>query len=637
LLFDDGDVATKKMAVTTTTAAAASRSPRRISGGGKGYRGCSCYRCAANLFVFIFVAFSANVVSAWGRYGHEIVGNLAWRMLPPPPPDHDDKRRSLRDEIRSILFYDNETTTIGGQRNLRRRRQQQSNGDDDVDDEEQSENDDAYYDYYYDSSSTSAGGNYDRHKNGGTQPHPQHNTTCDEPCTPLGRIANWADAVKHLRQYSWSAPLHYLNVHDNLIEGGCPVVDDDYDDDIDHRALTSSTMTTTTMTSTKNNYTRCYVSYGRDCVDDVCAPAAIANYSSYLRRNNAKPRLWQQQQDESFAGAASSLPASASQRRTRRKGPGGRRLESEQQPPQRYPLQDQNNNNPSPVQVRLRESLMFLVHFVGDLHQPLHSSRATDLGGNTIRVEFRADSGVRASEDDHDGSTGEADEEDSGQSDRTPPTSSFHLRNRFNRRRRLSDASIATSGNRSHNSDHHYYYNLHSVWDDGIIERSLEEDYGGSRFEMERAIQRYILQQPADVVEREWLRCPDGSDLRCALEWGEESFQYAMSYAYKDAGDRGEVVNGTALSDEYYATRLPVVVERLAVAAVRLASTLVIALQRQVPRQASSVVDAAAAAADDGSTSIGYSSGGFSASAFVDSIMKDFPMQMNTAESVAMK
>lgn len=35
-----------------------------------------------------------------------------------------------------------------------------------------------------------------------------------------------------------------------------------------------------------------------------------------------------------------------------------------------------------------REALKFVVHFVGDIHQPLHAGRATDRGGNDIDVEF---------------------------------------------------------------------------------------------------------------------------------------------------------------------------------------------------------------------------------------------------------
>jgi len=33
-------------------------------------------------------------------------------------------------------------------------------------------------------------------------------------------------------------------------------------------------------------------------------------------------------------------------------------------------------------------ALKFLVHFVGDLHQPLHAGRPTDTGGNSIKVVF---------------------------------------------------------------------------------------------------------------------------------------------------------------------------------------------------------------------------------------------------------
>ncbi len=37
------------------------------------------------------------------------------------------------------------------------------------------------------------------------------------------------------------------------------------------------------------------------------------------------------------------------------------------------------------------EALKFLVHLVGDLHQPLHVSRARDRGGYDIAVEFFGD------------------------------------------------------------------------------------------------------------------------------------------------------------------------------------------------------------------------------------------------------
>ena len=35
------------------------------------------------------------------------------------------------------------------------------------------------------------------------------------------------------------------------------------------------------------------------------------------------------------------------------------------------------------------EALKYLVHFIGDIHQPLHCATGRDLGGNTVRVKWR--------------------------------------------------------------------------------------------------------------------------------------------------------------------------------------------------------------------------------------------------------
>jgi nuclease S1 len=44
-------------------------------------------------------------------------------------------------------------------------------------------------------------------------------------------------------------------------------------------------------------------------------------------------------------------------------------------------------NQSAPAAER-REALMFLVHFVGDMHQPLHSADNQDKGGNNVQVQF---------------------------------------------------------------------------------------------------------------------------------------------------------------------------------------------------------------------------------------------------------
>lgn len=44
--------------------------------------------------------------------------------------------------------------------------------------------------------------------------------------------------------------------------------------------------------------------------------------------------------------------------------------------------------NPDGAEFSPRQSLAFLVHFMGDLHQPLHVGRRDDRGGNSIRVTW---------------------------------------------------------------------------------------------------------------------------------------------------------------------------------------------------------------------------------------------------------
>jgi hypothetical protein len=44
--------------------------------------------------------------------------------------------------------------------------------------------------------------------------------------------------------------------------------------------------------------------------------------------------------------------------------------------------------DPAATAVQRREALMFLVHFVGDMHQPLHCSNNQDKGGNDVKVDL---------------------------------------------------------------------------------------------------------------------------------------------------------------------------------------------------------------------------------------------------------
>ncbi len=45
--------------------------------------------------------------------------------------------------------------------------------------------------------------------------------------------------------------------------------------------------------------------------------------------------------------------------------------------------------NPNTPPVQRREALLFVIHFVGDMHQPLHDSDNKDKGGNDVRVVYK--------------------------------------------------------------------------------------------------------------------------------------------------------------------------------------------------------------------------------------------------------
>src|SRR5690242_11305477 len=51
--------------------------------------------------------------------------------------------------------------------------------------------------------------------------------------------------------------------------------------------------------------------------------------------------------------------------------------------------------DPSLPEKQLQEALMFLVHFIGDIHQPLHVGFASDEGGNTELGRFMTSTNVR--------------------------------------------------------------------------------------------------------------------------------------------------------------------------------------------------------------------------------------------------
>jgi len=297
--------------------------------------------------------------------------------------------------------------------------------------------------------------------------------------SPLSAVASWADKVRFTKQYAWTTPLHFVDIRDDLIDGGCPSTS------IPMSSISSSANASASDDPTRidhDTYSNCSFVFQRDCGDGRCAASAIENFSLHLYNDQSVIEaifLKLQQDTPGLRGAMS-------------KGNGT---------------------------ITKRESLMFLIHIVGDIHQPLHVSRKTDIGGNTIHVSF-------------------------------PQEYTLFIDER--------------------NNILHKGWNLHSVWDEAIIEYSMKTQFNNSQSYFQKYIQdNFIHDEDVD----EWLACSNPMEERCVSVWSEESFNDALTYAYGDENGN-EIQNGAVLTEEYFNTRLPVVQTRLAAAGVRLAEAL---------------------------------------------------------------
>jgi hypothetical protein len=144
------------------------------------------------------------------------------------------------------------------------------------------------------------------------------------------------------------------------------------------------------------------------------------------------------------------------------------------------------------------EALKYLVHFIADVHQPLHVSNDHDRGGNDVPVTFMG---------------------------------------------------LTT--------------NLHSVWDTGIIEHSIQGDERG-----------YAMRLSQNIRERELSQWSQGDP----IAWANESHHVASSIIY------GEMQHAGVLPDTYEALALPIVDAQLERAGVRLAKVLNECLNDRVKR-----------------------------------------------------
>jgi len=181
-------------------------------------------------------------------------------------------------------------------------------------------------------------------------------------------------------------------------------------------------------------------------------------------------------------------------------------------------------------------ALKFLIHMVGDIHQPLHVSSRDDHGGNSIKVQAQF------------------------------------------------------SANQEQLSQHPT--NLHSVWDGKIVIQDIHDIEDGVKLRANK--KPYVVHYQkwellANSLEQrldaEWAakrsawqatvaHCRDESSLRAGLSSvAQETVMRGCEYAYNYA-DGSAVKTGDVLDREYYLRAQPIVEEQLAKGGVRLAQLL---------------------------------------------------------------
>lgn len=149
----------------------------------------------------------------------------------------------------------------------------------------------------------------------------------------------------------------------------------------------------------------------------------------------------------------------------------------------------------------LTEALLFLSHFMGDVHQPMHVGFTSDQGGNSVNLRWF-----------------------------------------------------------KHKS------NLHHVWDREIILTALAEHYGKDMDAFRKDLEHNISKGAWSDDISSWGDCQDL--LSCPTKYATESISLACKWGYSSVHD------GDTLSDDYFASRLPIVARRIAQGGVRLAMIL---------------------------------------------------------------
>jgi hypothetical protein len=205
--------------------------------------------------------------------------------------------------------------------------------------------------------------------------------------------------------------------------------------------------------------------------------------------------------------------------------------------------------------------MKFLLHFVGDAHQPLHAENL-DIGGNSICISWNGNTDNHAGHshshriDDHsDRIVDQPEGVNSGHSDPNCPKAKKCV-------------------------------NLHAAWDTLMIEKLIDYQEPEDRHDRGQvtAAEKAAAQQWAtelfsdrggnpDLDADDCVPTPGSPDdsITCALKWASESNNFVCSYVLKDGVD---AVEGQELSGDYYKGAVPIIKGQITRAARRFAAIL---------------------------------------------------------------
>src|SRR5271156_2733423 len=195
-----------------------------------------------------------------------------------------------------------------------------------------------------------------------------------------------------------------------------------------------------------------------------------------------------------------------------------------------------------------QEAMKFLLHFVGDVHQPLHAENL-EVGGNNICIQWH---GKRHNDPGFYHSHTSEDHSDRTEGQHTGPSAD-----------RLEDCPARQKCK-----------NLHQVWDALIIEKLISykpPDQKGASQQWATDLFGDTQGNP-DLPDDDCV--PTGSSgqaIDCASKWAGESNQCVCSYVLKDGV---EGVENQELAGDYYEGAVPIVKTQITRAARRFAATM---------------------------------------------------------------